>query len=241
MRKSLSVIVLLASAAVALGEATTQPTPAALEVRATSAFNRGEYVAALPLLQKLADDARAKKDDDRLGRIQEQIRVCQTQMANQAAAATASGNPDPSAAPAPAKDAGSRKPHEPVKPGETREMTIKELGNFEYDADKGGTLPEDVRKLSGAKLRLRGFMIPMDQAENITQFALVPDLFACCYGQPPQVQHTVVATAPKGKAVSYYPDELVVEGTLAVQEKKEDGFIISLFEMQVSSVKPTAK
>jgi len=81
----------------------------------------------------------------------------------------------------------------------------------------------------------------MDQAENITSFALVPSLFACCYGQPPQVQHTIVCETPKGKSVSYYPDEISVEGTLKVQEKRDEGFIVSVFEMNVSSVKPAVK
>jgi len=120
-------------------------------------------------------------------------------------------------------------------------MLIKDLGNFNYDADKGVKIPEDVKKLSGSTVRIRGFMIPMDQADSVTQFALVADLFACCFGQPPQVQHTVIANCPPGKAVSYYPDELVVEGKLKVEEKKEDGFIVSLFEIEVSSVKPAAK
>ena len=84
-------------------------------------------------------------------------------------------------------------------------------------------------------------MVPMDQAENVTQFALVPSLFACCFGQPPQIQHTIVVACPKGKNVNYYPDEIVVEGTLKVDEKKEDGFIVSIFEVECSSVKPTAK
>ena len=83
--------------------------------------------------------------------------------------------------------------------------------------------------------------IPIDQAESITQFALVPSLFACCFGQPPQVQHTVVCKAPQGKAVSYYPDELVIEGKLKVEEKKDEGFIVSIFEVDVTSVKPAAK
>jgi hypothetical protein len=81
-------------------------------------------------------------------------------------------------------------------------------------------------------------MIPMDQAENITQFALVPSLFACCFGQPPSVQHTIVVNTPAGKGVSYYPDEIVVEGKLLVEEKKEDGFIVSIFEVECTSVKP---
>jgi hypothetical protein len=98
-----------------------------------------------------------------------------------------------------------------------------------------------VKRLAGATLRIRGYMIPMDQAENITQFALVPSLFACCFGQPPQIQHTIVANCPKGKAVGYFPDELVVEGKLKVEEKKDDGYVVSLFELEVTSVKPAPK
>jgi hypothetical protein len=41
--------------------------------------------------------------------------------------------------------------------------------------------------------------------------------------------------------VSYYPDEIVVEGKLNVEEKKDDGFIVSIFEVEVNSVKPAAK
>jgi hypothetical protein len=133
--------------------------------------------------------------------------------------------------------AETRKPHAPVKDGQTVELGIKELGNFDYDQDKGGNIPPDVKQLSGSTVRLRGYMIPMDQADNITKFALVPDLFACCFGQPPQIQHMVVANCPTGKAVSYSPDEILVEGKLNVDEKKDDGYIISIFEVSVASVK----
>jgi hypothetical protein len=181
------------------------------------------------MLRKLEE--MTKGQPDLLGPIQEKIRVCEKNLAapNNAASTT---QPSLSA---------SRKPHPAPKDGETLDMPIKELGNFDYDADKGGQIPDDVVALSGHKIRLKGYMIPMDQAANITQFALVPDLFACCFGQPPQIQHTIVANCPKGKAVSYYPDEIVVEGTLKVAEKKDEGFIVSIFEMDVSSVKPAAK
>ena len=98
-----------------------------------------------------------------------------------------------------------------------------------------------MKKLSGSRIRVQGFMIPLDQADNISHFALVPSLFACCFGQPPQIQHQIVVHTPKGKAVSYFPDEIVCEGALKVEEKKDDGYIVSVFEMEVSSVKPAAK
>ena len=134
-----------------------------------------------------------------------------------------------------------RKPHTKPKDGETLACSIQELGNFNYDQEKGGNIPKDVVELSGSKVRLTGFMIPLDQADKIKQFVLVPDLFSCCFGQPPQVQHSIIVGCPEGKAVSYYPEQITVEGRLKVEEKKDDGFIVSIFEVSCTSVKPAAK
>jgi hypothetical protein len=213
-----------------------QDSVATLELRANEAFNRGQYSLAKELFNKVID--RVKDEPKRVAQLQEQVRVCETNIKQLAAAL-----------PVPAADqnaiqietaAEKRKKHTP-KDGEVYAIAIKELGNFEYDADKGGNIPDDVKKLTGKKVRVQGFMIPLDQADNISHFSLVPSLFACCFGQPPQIQHQIVVHAPKGKAVSYYPDEIICEGTLKVEEKKDDGYIVSVFEMDVSSVKPAAK
>ena len=209
-------------------------TGAQLAMQAQMAFNRGEYAKALPMLKKAA--AEAEGQPAKQGALQERIRVCEKALAALKSDPNAAATANP-AAPA----AQARKPHAAPRAGETYDLAIKDLGNFEYDQEKGGNIPADVKQLSGAKLRMHGYMIPMDQAENITQFALVPSLFACCFGQPPQIQHTIVVNCPKGKAVGYCPDEIVVEGTLKVDEKKDDGYIVSLFEMEVSSVKPAPK
>jgi hypothetical protein len=257
-----------ATAAPTTAPTTAPAAQAALETRALEDFSGGQYASALPELQKVAESL--KDQPDRLGLIQEDIRVCQKQIAQgngtpalasnspttppsnaQVASASSASPPVASTANPPLASsavpqdgpptAEQRKPHDPPQPGEIREMAIKELGNFQYDPDKGGNIPPDVLALSGMKVRLHGFMIPMDQASAITEFALVPSLFACCFGQPPQIQHTIVVHVPKGKAVSYYADEIVVEGTLVVQEKKEDGFIVSIFEVNCTSVKAAAK
>jgi hypothetical protein len=214
---------------------TSQPSGGGLEVAANEAFGAGRYAVALPMLQSLAD--KYKDKPDQLGSIQEKISVCQKQIAANANAVP----PAASLGDNVATSAEARKPHVKPKDGEALDLSIKELGNFDYDAEKGGNIPKDVVALSGSKIKLHGFMIPMDQADRITRFALVPSLFACCFGQPPQIQHTIVVQCPEGKAVSYYPDEINVEGKLKVEEKKEDGFIVSIFEMDVMSVKPAAK
>ena len=214
-------------------------TGAQLATRAQQAFSRGEYATALPMLRRMA--AESEDQPAKLASIQERIRVCEKALASAKAEleAKSAKGVDPLAGPTnlPETSPEARKPHPAPKTGAVYEVDIQTLGNFDYDQEKGGNVPEDIRKLGGAVVRLKGYMIPMDQAENITQFALVPSLFACCFGQPPQIQHTVVVNCPKGKAVGYTADEIVVEGTLKVQEKKDDGYIISLFEMEVASVK----
>jgi hypothetical protein len=242
----LSLALLAAPAAFAVEKAPATPTTkpiggGSLELRAETAFNRGEWALALPMLKQVADQV--KDNPDRLATIQEQIRVCerniakaQADLAAQSPTATAA-----TAAPATQPTAEARKPIPAPKAGEVVELLIKDLGNFDYDIEHGGNIPPDIKALNGAALRTRGYMIPLDQAEAITEFALVPSLFACCFGQPPQIQHTLVVHCPKGKAVSYFPDEITVEGTLKVEEKKDDGYIVSIFEIDAKSVKPAPK
>lgn len=232
MTKAAFIVVVLTAAA-AFGQ-TTQPagSPADLHQRAVRAFYEKQYATALPLLKQSAEAFR--DEPQRLGSIHEMIRVAEANLASGA---------DAGAAPAtqPFSLSANRKPHAPPEPGKIPEMSIKELGNFDYDPEKGGNIPEDVKKLSGSVIRLSGFMMPLDQAERVTRFALMPSLAACCFGEPAGIQHTVVVTCPPGKAVSFYPDEIVVEGTLTVDEKKEDGFIVSIFQLKTTSVKPAAK
>ncbi len=237
MRERLAIfLVVILSASFAGAQATrpasTTPDPR-LELRANQAFNRGEYAAALPMLKTLAEAA--KNEPSRFGALQEKIRVCQKALYS-LKAAPASPPSDPTAQDV-ATDPETRKKHPKPKAGEVMEFTIKELGNFEYDDEKGGKIPADIRQLNGSEIKLHGFMIPMDQAENITQFALVPSLFACCFGQPPQIQHTIVVSCPKDKSLAYVPDEITVQGHLTVQEKKDDGYVISIFELGADSVK----
>ena len=205
----------------------------ALEVRAETAFANKQWSLALPMLKQVSE--KVKDNPDRLATLQEQIRVCERNIAQVAATG-------PTSVPAASQPTAEiRKPIPTPKAGEVTELLIKDLGNFDYDIEKGGNIPADIKALSGTKFRTRGYMIPLDQAGSISEFALGPSLFQCCFGQPPQSQHTLVVHCPKGKAVSYFPDEISVEGTLKVEEKKDDGYIISVFEVEASSVKPAPK
>lgn len=220
---------------------------AAIEFRAMTAFNQEQYQLALDLFNQVLPQV--ANQPEKLASLQERIRVCQANLAAQAKAIpqpAGKGTETPvnlsveaaTQAVALDSDGQPRTPHKAPTPGETRVMTIKELGNFEYDQDRGGNIPADVSSLNGMTIRLRGFMVPLDQADRITQFALVPSLFNCCFGKPPQLQHTITINCPEGKSVSYFPDEIVVTGTLTVKEEKDGDYIMSIFQISAGSIKP---
>ena len=217
------------------------PLPPDYELRTMQTLAGKEFKKALPMLRKLEMNAIASGNQQKIAQFQEYIRVCERNIADPAMAAAFDPKTmlvDPNDPPT---AADKRKVHAKPAGDGVYDLTIKELGNFEYNSDKGGNVPADVMALNGAKVRLNGYMLPLDSSDRITNFALVPSALACCFGGPPGLQHTVVVYAPPGKSLGYFPDEIVCEGTLKVEEKKDDGFIISLFEMNVSSVKPAVR
>jgi hypothetical protein len=135
----------------------------------------------------------------------------------------------------------SRTPHRKPAPSTIEKMTTTELGNFDYDEEKGGTIPPDVTALDGTTIRLLGYMIPMDQSDKITAFALVDDYFVSgeLRGSPP-IQQVVVVNMPKAKAVKYFPDMITVEGKLHVRVKRDQGDVVSVFDLDATSVQPSA-
>jgi|GEM_PF-720421 len=229
--------------------ATTAPaSEGGLPERAVAAYNRGDFEAALPLLREWAAQPEVRSDLERLKIVMAYLHDVELQREQVAINPTHKIQPKPlneltrqaSAAaqsPASAPSLAERTPHEPLKPGEVRLFAIKELGNFAFDPEKDADVPADVKALSGSRIRVRGFMIPLTQAETITDFALVPDLFSCCFGQPPGPNHTITARTPKDKTVNYTIDEVIVEGTLKVNVKREDNYTYSIFELDALSVK----
>ena len=221
--KTLALATILLAGSVRAGTPTAR-LDGSVESRANVAFARGDYPTALPLFRAVAEQTR---DEAKRKVIQQRIQTCEKAMA-QAAAQEIPTAP------------GERKVHTPPAPGQVAEMSIKELGNFDYDPDKGG-LPEDVKKLNGIKIRLTGFMIPAAQADKVTRFSLVPSLFSCCFGRPPQVQHTITVLCADGHSIAYSPDRVVVEGKLTVDERKDDGYVVEIFRVNADSVQAAEK
>jgi hypothetical protein len=97
-------------------------------------------------------------------------------------------------------------------------------------------IPDFIKKLDGQNIEMVGFMMPLSEVKNITEFILVPSLWGCCYGQPPAVNHVVVVKMPPGQTTKFFNDVIRVRGKFSVGETKQDGYTVSLYVLTVDKI-----
>jgi hypothetical protein len=108
------------------------------------------------------------------------------------------------------------------------------LSGFEYE--EGMELPESVRKLNGKKIRIVGFIRTEDgRTDDIDVFWLV-DQNCDCEGMP-KMNEIILCTMPEGRTISNDDSLIEVTGYLEAGEEREDGYVMSIYRMQVESVK----
>lgn len=111
-----------------------------------------------------------------------------------------------------------------------RKLTFDTLKSWTYVEGKT-PIPQFIKDLDGRNVEMIGFMMPLTQVENITEFLLVPALWGCCYGEPPAVNHIVLIKMPKGHTSKFYNDVIRVRGLFHVGEIREDGELVSLYTL----------
>lgn len=114
-------------------------------------------------------------------------------------------------------------------------LSFEEISSWPYEDGLKG-LPKTVKKLDGRKIMMTGFMLPIDQVENIKEFLLVQSLWSCCYGQPPDI-NGIVRVIMKGKSTTDYQfDPIKIIGDFKVEAAIEDGYCVDIFQLHADSV-----
>lgn len=124
--------------------------------------------------------------------------------------------------------------------GDYKEVNLKAMGNFPFNdrIDTEQQVPEIYRKLDGKKVLLVGQMYSDFSAAQTDRFQLVYSIANCCFGGPPKVQERVFCHMPAGKPTPIYGGLSSVYGTLRIRAMKENGIVVSLFDMDVERIKP---
>ena len=114
-------------------------------------------------------------------------------------------------------------------------LPFDELTSWPYEDGLKG-MPKRVKKLSGKKVLMTGFMLPIDEVQNIKEFLLVESLWSCCYGQPPDIHGIVRVVMPKKKTTDYFFDPLKLIGTFKVEATMMDGYCVDIFQLHCETL-----
>ena len=97
-------------------------------------------------------------------------------------------------------------------------------------------VPPEVRKMSGGKVAVEGFMIPtmVNEENKVTEFLLLPDQMSCCYGKTPPANGWVVVTS---EGTDIVMDQIIrVTGSMVVEERWDEEFFVGLYHMSCDKV-----
>lgn len=96
-----------------------------------------------------------------------------------------------------------------------------------------------VRQLNGKRVSIPGFMVPLeDDAQEVTEFLLVPYAGACIHVPPPPPNQMVyVQLIHGGKAKMSFTEPIVVTGTLKISNVKSPYGDVS-YNLDGETVKP---
>lgn len=87
---------------------------------------------------------------------------------------------------------------------------------------KPAMLTDDVKKLDGVKVKLRGYILPstLFKETNIDQFVLVRDNQECCFGPGAALFDCVIVEMVPGKTTDFVTRPVTVEGKFKIDTEK---------------------
>jgi len=117
----------------------------------------------------------------------------------------------------------SETPADPPPARPTSRLQELSFDDVKFEMEKGDPfteelLPEAVASLDGARIRIRGYILPSFQQEGITQFVLVRDNMECCFGPGAALYDCIVVRMLPGRSTNFSVRPVAVSGTFHIEE-----------------------
>ncbi|MCH6255082.1 DUF3299 domain-containing protein [Puniceicoccaceae bacterium K14] len=122
-------------------------------------------------------------------------------------------------------------PYDPVVPENVKKIYVRD--DREYLEQY---VPAEVLALDGKPVEIAGYMLPLAiKDEKVSEFLLMADTTACCYGIMPAFNAMVFAKSKKG--VNLFDNLPVrIRGVLKVEEVWQQGFFSHLYYLEVEEL-----
>jgi len=107
---------------------------------------------------------------------------------------------------------------------------LKILNMAPVPTDAADHFPDWLQALDGEHVRVRGYMRPGFEAEDITEFLFVRDNGACCYGPRPKIYDMIAVELKDGQSTDWIEDTpFDVEGTFRIESHVDEVELYGLF------------
>jgi hypothetical protein len=116
-----------------------------------------------------------------------------------------------------------------------KELSFDLLRSWTYVEGKS-TIPAEILAYEGQPVEMLGYMVPLTQSKEITQFVLMPYLFGCCFGGKPAPNHMVLVQMVGGTSAQFVRKTIYARGTFHCGESRQDGQLISLYRLDAEKV-----
>lgn len=142
---------------------------------------------------------------------------------------------DPAATPDEETPATPPEPEPTTEPDRVVDKTFDDI-KFDIEPDAPfdrSMLTDDIEKLAGERIRIRGWMLPTFQRSDIKQFVLVRDNQECCFGPGAALYDCIVVDMVDGAAADFSTRAIAVEGTFSIEELVgPDGKHLAVYHLQ---------
>lgn len=95
----------------------------------------------------------------------------------------------------------------------------------------------EIEKLDGARVRVRGYILPPFQQTGLKRFVLVRDNMSCCFGPGAMIFDSMIVELKPGLTVDYTVAPVAVEGVFNIREVEGlGGKMISIYHVAADKV-----
>ncbi len=115
---------------------------------------------------------------------------------------------------------------------------LKVINMEPVTADAVDHMPQWLKGLNGQRIKIRGYMMPVFEAEGIERFVLARDNQICCFGRDPKIYDLIQIDMRAGKTTNYIPytRSFDVIGRFKIEMIAEDGKLFGLYVLEDAEV-----
>lgn len=106
---------------------------------------------------------------------------------------------------------------------------------------KGPTFDPQLEKFDKQRVDLVGFMVPLEQFRDMTEFLLLPLPIECYFCQSPPMRDVMIVQMAKGKNTKLFKEPVLINGVLTLNRGAGTKFFYTISEAELGPGKKGGK